>query len=248
MKSLPRSLVFPIFVSALLTGAAPLRAGSVERAPVSAEELASVLGMDMKKFTAKFAEPVYATLTLSWRQPGDELVNQLKHSTVEPVQDLSILFTRKDYGKMQMLTGGSNAKKLKDLLEMDVKFGGTGFFYRETNPFAKIVGKQPIQSWVKEQSFEELPLEEPIPLVIDAAAESKDKLMTVIQTQYADAPAFVHLSVTFSKEKPAAPKRNLESAKPGKPAAAAAAPAPAPASEGKPAAPKAETKPADPKK
>ncbi|RYD34244.1 MAG: hypothetical protein EOP86_11430, partial [Verrucomicrobiaceae bacterium] len=211
MKLLPppgprRPLASLLFLSALLGGTTPLlRADSVERVPATAEDLASALGMDMKKFTAKFADPVYATMTLSWRQPGDELVNQLKHSSPEPAQEFTMLFTRRDYGRMQMSTGGDNAKKMKDIVEMSVKFAGTGFFYRDFNPFAKLKRHQPIQSFVKEQSFEALPLDEPIPLVIEAAADSPDKLMTIIQTQYAVSPAFVHLSVTFSREKPEPP-------------------------------------------
>lgn len=214
MKFLPlsgprRSLASLLSLSALLVGTVqPLSADSVERVPATAEDLASALGMDMKKFTAKFADPVYATMTLSWRQPGDELVNQMKHSSPEPAQEFTMLFTRRDYGRMQMSTGGDNAKKMKDIVEMNVKFAGTGFFYRDFNPFAKLKGHQPIQSFVKDQSFEALPLDEPIPLVIEAAADSPDKLMTVIQTQYAVSPAFVHLSVTFSREKPEPPPQS----------------------------------------
>lgn len=204
MKLLPCSLNFPfsLFLAALAAGMTPLRADSVERIPATAEDLAATLGMDMKKFSAKFSEPVYATVTLSWRQPGDELVNQLRHSSIEPAQDCTILFTRKDYGRMQQKTGGTNGKALKNLLEMDVKFSGTGFFYRDVDPFAKLPGNLPIQTFVKEQSFENLPLNEPIPLVIEAAADGPDKLMTIIQTQYLTSPAFVSLTVTFSKEKP----------------------------------------------
>lgn len=245
MKFLPRSLTLsvPLFLMAALAGVAPLRADSVERIPATAEDLASALGMDLKKFSAKFAEPVYATLTLSWRQPGDEMVNQLKHSSIEPSQECTILFTRKDYGRMQQKTGGTNGKALKNLLEMDVKFSGTGFFYRDVDPFAKLPGNLPIQTFVKEQSFEDLPLNEPIPLVIEAAADGPDKMMTIIQTQYATSPAFVHLSVTFSKERPepsqkpaAADGAKAESVK--KPGAAAATTKDAPAGkpEAKPAA------------
>ncbi|MDB6132809.1 MAG: hypothetical protein JWM59_1052 [Verrucomicrobiales bacterium] len=241
MKFLPppgprRPLASLLLLSALLGGTTPLlRADSVERVPATAEDLASALGMDMKKFTAKFADPVYATMTLSWRQPGDELVNQLKHSSPEPAQEFTMLFTRRDYGRMQMSTGGDNAKKMKDIVEMNVKFAGTGFYYRDFNPFAKLKGRQPIQSFVKDQSFEALPLDEPIPLVIEAAAEAPDKLMTVIQTQYAVSPAFVHLSVTFSREKPeplpqADPKAiPLPSPVPTSPITPDGPPAPAPA-------------------
>lgn len=232
MKSFPRSLVPSIFLSALLGAASPLRAGSIERAPATADDLAQALGLDLKKFTAKFAEPVYATLTLSWRQPGEELINQLKHSSSEPGLEHSILFTRKDYGKMQLLSGGANARQVKDLVEMDVKFSGTGFFYRDYNPFAKLPAGHPVQNFVKKQSFEDLPLDEPIPLIIEAAAKSPEKLMTSIQTEYAGSVAFIHLSVTFSKQKPAAASDDA---------------APAKTAVAEPAAPKPEAKSAAPK-
>lgn len=206
--------------TALLTALPSLQAGSVERRPVTADDLAQALGLDLHKFSAKFTQPVYATLTLRWRQPGEELASELSHSTTSPGLGHPILFTVKDYGKMQQLTGGTNAKQLKDIIEMDVKFSGTGFFFRDYNPLAKLAPGIPIQSWVKQQSFEDLPLNVEIPLVVEAAAPAKDKMMTVVENEYRTvSPAYIFLGVTFSKEAPPAPKSEETAPAPGKTAA-----------------------------
>ncbi len=61
----------------LLTGvlltAVPLvdAADSIEKITVTAEDLARELGMEMDKFEARFDTPVYATLQLTWKQPGN---------------------------------------------------------------------------------------------------------------------------------------------------------------------------------
>lgn len=209
-----------ILATSMLTVASSLPAGSVERRPVTADDLAQALGLDLHKFSAKFTQPVYATLTLRWRQPGEELATELSHSTTSAGLEHPILFTLKDYGKMQQLTGGTNAKQVKDIIEMNVKFSGTGFFFRDYNPLAKLPAGLPVQSWVKQQSFEDLPLNVEIPLVVEAGAPAPDKMMTVVETEYrTDASAYIFLGVTFSKEAPPTPKAEDEAPAPEKTAA-----------------------------
>ena len=199
-----------IFLSALVGFSAFLApivtaADSIEKIPLTADDLARELGMEMDKFEAKFDAPVYATLRLSWKQPGQPEPQSMQHTSAEPDQFHDILFVRKDFGQMQLKTGGANAKQVRDIIEMNVRFGNTGFFYRDLNPFAKLTPGQSLQSWSKRQSREALPLNEAIPLVIVAGPQEAAKPMKNLFTEYQTAPGFISLSVTFSKTPPPPP-------------------------------------------
>lgn len=228
----PSCLFRPLaLVGSLLLAALPATAGSIERIPVTPEDLAAQLGMELEKFEAKFDAPVYATLNLTWKQPGDAEVKTMQHSTSDPDQYHDILFVRKDLGQMQLRTGGSNAKQARDIMEMNVRFGNTGFFYRDVNPFAKLAKGESFQSWTKQQSREALPLDQPIPLYIAAGPSIGGKPINNLMAEYAGAPAYVVLKVTFSRTAPPpVPVQPAPAAPAGeKPAPADAKPAPAPA-------------------
>lgn len=210
MPSFPNSTFRHVFrFSALLLGAAlPSHAAdSIEKLPITPEELARELGIEMDKFEARFDAPVYATLNLTWKQPGGADAKSMQHSSKEPDQYHNILFIRKDFGKIQQQTGGSNAKQVRDILEMNVRFSNTGFFYRDINPFAKLQPGQSLQSWSKRQSREPLPLDQVIPLVIAAGPEEAGKPLKNLFDDYRSAPAFISLSVIFSKTPPAMPAK-----------------------------------------
>ena len=210
MPSLPISGLRQLsrFFALLLGAALPARAAdSIEKIPVSPEELARELGIEMDKFEARFDAPVYATLQLTWKQPGSADAQSMQHTAREPDQYHNILFVRKDFGKMQVQTGGANAKQVRDIMEMNVRFANTGFFYRDINPFAKLQPGQALQSWSKQQSREALPLDQAIPLVIVAGPEEAGKPLKNLFDDYRGAPAFISLSVTFSKAPPAVPAK-----------------------------------------
>ena len=226
----------PLLGLALLGSPGRAAAASIEKIPCTPEDLARELGIEMEKFEAKFAAPVYATLRLTWKQPGNPDAQMLEHSTAEPDQYHEILFVKKDFGQMQLKTGGDNAKKVRDIIEMNVRFGNTGFYYRDVNPFAKAKPGQSLQSWSKRQSREELPLDEAIPLIITAGPISPEKPMKNLLEEYRTAPAFIVLTVTFSKTAPPPPPPAPAPAPAAKPDASPA-PAPAPAASGAPAAP-----------
>jgi len=215
---IPRFSCFAGFMLALAP-AGPA-ANSIEKIPVTADDLARELGMEMDKFEARFDTPVYATLQLAWKQPGDAKAQSMQQTSPDPDQYHGIVFIRKDFGQMQLKTGGANAKQVRDVIEMNVRFGSTGFFYRDVNPFAKLTSGQSLQSWSKRQSREALPLNQPIPLVIVAGPQDPAKPMKNLFDEYRTAPGFISLSVTFSKSPPPAPAVA--------PAAVPASPAPAP--------------------
>jgi hypothetical protein len=214
---------FRIFAGALFpglllaTGWNSTAADSIEKTAVTPEEVARELGMEMDKFEARFDAPVYATLQLTWKQADSENAQSMQHTSPAPDQYHDILFVRKDFGQMQLKTGGANAKQVRDIIEMNVRFGNTGFFYRDLNPFAKIQAGQSIQSWSKRQSREPLPLDQAIPLVIVAGPQDPGKPMKSLFDEYRTAPAYISLHVTFSKTPP-------PPAAPVKPAPAAPAP------------------------
>lgn len=213
---------FSLFAGLLLAMApAGPAADSIEKIPVTPEDLARELGMEMDKFEARFDAPVYATLQLTWKQPGTAEAQSMVHTSPDPDQYHDILFIRKDFGQMQLKTGGANAKQVRDVIEMNVRFGSTGFFYRDVNPFAKLTAGQSLQSWSKRQSREALPLNQPIPLVIVAGPQDAAKPMKNLFNEYRTAPAFISLSVTFSKSPPTPPAAPV-------PAAPATPPAPVP--------------------
>jgi hypothetical protein len=202
--------------TAVLISAAPLLwAGSIEKIPATAEDLARELGIELEKFEAKFDTPVYATLRLTWKQPGSPEAKALEHSSPDPAQVYQIQYVKKDFGQMQLRTGGNNAKQVKDVIEMNVKFGNTGFFYRDTNPFANLKAGETFQTWTKQQSREPLPLDTAIPLHITAGPNDPAKPTKNLNEEYRMAPAFIALTVTFSRQAPA----------PASPAPAPAAPA-----------------------
>ena len=198
-------------LAGLLATLAPFvsAADSIEKIPVTAEDLARELGMEMDKFEARFDTPVFATLQLTWKQPGNPEAQSMQHTSREPDQFHDIMFVRKDFGQMQLKTGGANAKQVRDVIEMNVRFGNTGFFYRDLNPFAKLSAGQSLQSWSKRQSREALPLDQAIPLVIVAGPQEPDKPIKNLFTEYRSAPAFISLSVIFSKTPPPAPTAKL---------------------------------------
>ena len=192
--------------AAILLAVSPLSraADSIEKIPVSPEELARELGIEMDKFEARFDTPVYATLQLNWKQPDSAKAQSMQHTSPDPDQYHDILFIRKDFGQMQLKTGGANAKQVRDVIEMNVRFGSTGFFYRDVNPFAKVSAGQSLQSWSKRQSREALPLNQAIPLVIVAGPQDASKLMKNLFEEYQSAPGYISLSVTFSRTPPPA--------------------------------------------
>jgi hypothetical protein len=189
----------------LVLGAVSPAADSIEKIAITPEDVARELGMEMDKFEARFDTPVYATLQLTWKKSGNADAQTMQHTSPAPDQYHEILFVRKDFGQMQLKTGGANAKQVKDVIEMNVRFGSTGFFYRDVNPFAKMQPGQSIQSWAKRQSREALPLDQAIPLVIVAGPQDPGKPMKSLLGEYRTAPAFIALSVTFSKTPPPAP-------------------------------------------
>ena len=194
-------------LTAVLVTAAPLAsaADSIEKIPATPEDLARELGMEMDKFEARFDTPVFATLQKTWKQPGNPEAQSMQHTSTEPDQFHDIMFVRKDFGQMQLKTGGANARQVRDVIEMNVRFGNTGFFYRDVNPFAKLTAGQSLQSWSKRQSREALPLDQAIPLVIVAGPQEPDKPLKNLFTEYRSAPAFISLSVTFSRTPPPVP-------------------------------------------
>ena len=203
--ALPPLLRLPLLCGLLACPAASLRADSLEKIPATTEDLARELGIELDKFEAKFEAPVYATLTLTWKQPGSPEAKTLQHTSTEPDQYHEILFVRKDFGQLQLKTGGANAKQVRDVVEMNVRFGNTGFFYRDVNPFAQFKAGESLLAWSKQQSREPLPLDQAIPLVIAAGPASAEKPMKNLLEEYRSAPAYVCLSVSFSKTAPTAP-------------------------------------------
>ncbi len=190
----------------LLAWSAPaLHADSIEKIPATPEDLGRELGIELDKFEAKFDAPVYITLTLTWKQPDSPDAKSMQHSSPAPDQYHEILFVRKDFGQIQRKTGGANAKQLQDLIEMSVRFGNTGFFYRDLNPFAQLKAGESLLAWSKRQSRAPLPLDEAIPLAISAGPTSAEKPIKNLLAEYRSAPAYVCLSATFSKTAPPAP-------------------------------------------
>ena len=122
----------------LLSPASPLCAGSIEKIPATPDDLAAQLGIEMSKFEAKFDTPVYLTLQLEWKKAAEPTSQTVVHTAPDPDQFHEILFVKKDFGQMQLKTGGDNAKQVKDIIEMKVRFGSTGFFHRDINPFANL--------------------------------------------------------------------------------------------------------------
>ena len=198
---IPRSC---LLLALLLSPVQGLRADSIEKIPATPDDLARQLGIEMDKFEARFATPVFATLRLTWKQPGMPEARMMEHTAPDPDQYHEILFVRKDFGQMQLKTGGDNAKQVRDVIEMNVRFGSTGFFYRDLNPFAGLKPGQSLQAWSKQQSREPLPLDEAIPLVISAGPLDPGKPLKNLLGEYRSAPAFISLSVTFSKTPPPA--------------------------------------------
>jgi hypothetical protein len=195
----------PLICGLLLGTDGILRADSIEKIPATAEDLARELGIELTKFEAKFSSPVYATLRLTWKQPGNAEPQMMEHTSPDPDQYYEIMFVRKDFGQMQLKTGGDNAKQVRDVIEMNVRFGSTGFFYRDLNPFAKMKPGESLQAWSKQQSREPLPLNQEIPLVISAGPLVPGKPMKNLLEDYRTAPGFISLSATFSKTPPPAP-------------------------------------------
>ncbi len=198
-NGLSLSLCTAVFISA----APLLTAGSLEKIPATTEDLARELGIELDKFEAKFDTPVYATLRLTWKQPGSPEARALEHSSPDPAQEYQIQYVKKDFGQMQLRTGGNNAKQVKDVIEMNVKFGNTGFFYRDMNPFANLKAGETLQTWTKQQSREPLPLDTAIPLHITAGPADPAKPTKNLNEEYRTAPAFIALTVTFSRQAPA---------------------------------------------
>lgn len=212
-----------MILSVMTVPTSRLLADSIEKIPITPEDIARELGIEMDKFEARFDTPVYATLRLLWKKPGDAEARAMEHTSMEPDQYHEIMFVRKDFGQIQLKTGGGNAKQVRDVIEMNVRFGSTGFFYRDINPFAKLEPGQSLQSWSKQQSREPLPLDERILLVIAAGPMEPDKPVKNLLEDYRSSPAFISLSVTFSTTPPTPPDTA------GIPAPdSAAAPAPAP--------------------
>lgn len=211
----------PLLGLLFLATAPLLTAGSIEKVPATTEDLAHELGLELDKFEAKFDTPVYATVRLAWKQPGAAEAKALEHTSPDPEQDHQILFVRKDFGRMQLKTGGDNAKKVKDVIEMNVRFGKTGFFYRDMNPFASLKEGESFHTWSKQQSREPLPLDEAIPLLIVAGPSTPGKPPKNLKEEFGRSPAYIALSVTFSRKAPAPAATTA----PGNPAA------PAPASK-----------------
>ncbi len=194
----------PLICGLLLGPTGLLLADSIEKIPATPEDLARELGIELTKFEARFSSPVYATLRLTWKQPGNAEPQMMEHSSPDPDQYHEIMFVRKDFGQMQLKTGGGNAKQVRDVIEMNVRFGSTGFFYRDLNPFAKMKPGESLQAWSKQQSREALPLNQAIPLVISAGPLDPGKPMKNLLEEYRTAPGFICLSVTFSKSPPSA--------------------------------------------
>ncbi len=189
----------------LLAPAFPLGAGSIEKIPANPDDLAAQLGIDMSKFEAKFDTPVYLTLQLEWKKAAETTSQTISHPTADPDQYHEILFVKKDFGQMQLKTGGDNAKQVKDIIEMKVRFGNTGFFHRDINPFANMKAGESYQTWSRQQSREALPLDEAIPLVISAGPSLITKPLKNLPEEYRSAPAFIILSATFSRTAPIIP-------------------------------------------
>ena len=225
---IPRTL--PLFLLTICP--ALTHAGSVERVPATVEDLARELGVEIEKFTAKFDEPVYATVRLEWKQPEEANAKQLEQCTAAPLKEHTLVFTKRDLGQLQARTGGSGAKAAKGLVDMSVQFDGGSIVYRDWNPLRGMKAGQSARQWAKKQSFEPLPMDHNIGLSVicgpwEAGGETKDP-----NADYFKAPGYVRLTVRFTKEPtvpPAAPEtKTAESAAEAKPAAPpAAAPAPA---------------------
>lgn len=207
----------PLLGALYFTSASLGSAGSIDKVPATVEDIARELGLELEKFEAKFDSPVYAKLHLTWKQPTAAEPKALEHSSPDAAQEHEILYVKKDFGQMQMRTGGPNAKQVKDVIEMNVRFGKTGFFYRDLNPFAHLKAGESFETWTKQQSREPLPLDEAIPLLIAAVPSVPAKPGKNLMEEYRSAPAFIALSVTFSRTAPAA-------ASPGIPAAPAPKP------------------------
>ena len=126
---LPRTFFRHLPLACFLVAVGPFSqaADKIEKIAVTPEELARELGIEMDKFEARFHSPVYATLQLTWKQPGNEAAQSMQHTSANPDQYHDILFVRKDFGQIQQKTGGANAKQVRDVIEMNVRFGSTGF-------------------------------------------------------------------------------------------------------------------------
>lgn len=199
-----RAAAAAVLLSPLM--AIPAAAGSLERVAPTADDLARELGIELTRFHVKFEKPVYCTARLSWREKGQERAMQLQTSSDGPKNEHSVLFSRKDLGVLQERVGSVTVKAARGLLDLGVSCGDEGFVYRIRNPFARIEEGQSLWTYVKRQSHEELPLNEPVEVFLMTGPWSAEEVSQESASDHHKAAAFIRLELIFTEGEPPAPE------------------------------------------
>lgn len=175
-------------------------ANSGQPEPVTAADLARELGIAMDKFSFNFNEPVYCTVTLQWKQPGQEEVSVLKQSSLTAEKEHTVIFSRRDLGQIQARTGGTAVKAAKGLVDFNVSFGGLEMVYRDYDPMRNLKPGESWRRWTRPR-VTEIPLGAELSLVILAGPwkDGKDAGEDLKHT-YKQADGFIRLSVSFTRE------------------------------------------------
>ena len=196
---------------------------SLEQIPASGSDIAAELGLQMSKFKARFAEPVYSLVRVQV-QPvkGNGSYFEVHVRSPSPLRITEILFSMKDLQFVKRQLGLLDEKILLEESEEDPgaeadghEFGESpnslmSFFVKSQlfdgrhyalNPFGTAEPGTSFLTWSPQHSTEDLPLDREIPLFIKAgpySGEDATKVADIMQ-EYVLARAYVRVTVKFSK-------------------------------------------------
>ncbi len=194
---------YSLCLALILASGAAARSGSLEQVTPNAADLARELGIDMHKFILRWDKPVHCRLVLQVKEAGksDTIVVTSVSEDAHPVHDF--VFSQKNLAALRATLGFPANPPPKDPWIFSITSPAINLDEPMPDIFAGVGDGQVCMIYKPKVSREALPLDKPIVLYVksgpwtaEQAAAAKDP-----KEEYILAPAWIHLSVTFS-EKP----------------------------------------------
>ncbi len=192
-------------IAAVLSVLVPvLRAGSLERLPVTPADVAAAAGVELTKYAFTYEKPVWLTVQLEVRTPGKAEVTTVVESSKSPATRTELAFTVYDRWQMRRAIGLPEPAAGEALLltvlapdiSIDVPVG---------DPFASEDPERTATRFIR-------PVENRQPLPLDTFFSVYTKLGPFTPAEakgfvnprenFAKAPGFVRLAVMFSEKPP----------------------------------------------
>jgi hypothetical protein len=196
-------LPFLFTLASLALSLPTMGAEKLESVAPSAADLARELGITLTKFSATFAEPVYATFEVRMFSVGATAVNQLTQSTPSAAKVHEFTFSVKDMELLGKYLGVNKASEAKGAWDLSVKHPLMGFTQRIKQPFAKLEVGQQFAMWSRNKPMDGVALDTWHALYIHAGPYTgADVPKTGLVDQYDQAKGYLWFGIKFSKVKP----------------------------------------------